>query len=44
MKIEIYGQSYNVAAEGNEDHIRELGEYVDDKMRTASQAARPWTP
>ena len=40
VKIEIYGQSYNVAAEGNEDHIRELGEYVDAKMRTASQAAQ----
>lgn len=40
VKIEIYGQSYNVAAEGNEDHIRELGEYVDVKMRTASQAAQ----
>ncbi len=38
MKIEIYGQSYNVHADGNEEELRELAAFVDAKMRTVAEA------
>ncbi|MGH9683153.1 MAG: cell division protein ZapA [Candidatus Acidiferrales bacterium] len=38
MKIEIFDQTYNVAADQNEDYVRELGAYVDAKMRTVADA------
>lgn len=40
MKIEIFDQSYNVNAEGNEEYIRELAAYVDTKMREVAEATR----
>ena len=40
MKIEIYDQSYSVQADGNEDYLKELAAYVDEKMRTVAEAAR----
>jgi len=40
MKIEIYDQPYNVNAEGNEDYLKELAAYVDQKMRDVAQATR----
>ena len=38
MKIEIYDQSYNVNADGNEDYLNELAAYVDAKMRSIADA------
>jgi cell division protein ZapA len=38
VKIEIYGQSYNVQAEGNEAYLKQLAEFVDTKMRTVAEA------
>lgn len=38
VKIEIYGQSYNVHADGNEEELRELAAFVDAKMRTVAEA------
>lgn len=38
MKIEIYDQSYNVAAEQNEEYLQELAAYVDSKMRTVAES------
>ena len=38
MKIEIYDQSYNVAAEQNEEYLQELASYVDSKMRTVAES------
>ncbi len=38
VKIEIYGQSYNVQADGNENYLKELAAFVDAKMRTVAQA------
>jgi len=40
LKIDIYDQSYNVNADGNEDYLRELAAYVDEKMRDVAQATR----
>lgn len=40
MKVEIYDQSYNVNAEGNEDYIREIAAYLDGKMRDVAESTR----
>lgn len=41
MKVEIYDQSYNVSAsEQNEDYLKELAAYVDEKMRAVAESAR----
>jgi cell division protein ZapA len=40
VKIEIYDQSYSVQADGNEEYLKELAAYVDDKMRTVAESAR----
>jgi len=40
VKVEIYDQSYNVSAAGNEEHLRELAAYVDEQMRNVAQATR----
>ena len=40
MKVDIYDQSYNVSAGGNEEYLRELAAYVDEQMRNVAQATR----
>jgi cell division protein ZapA len=40
VKIEIYDQSYNVNADGNEEYLKELAAYVDNKMRSIAEATR----
>jgi len=40
MKVEIYDQSYNVNADGNEEYLQELALYVDGKMREIATATR----
>lgn len=40
MKVEIYDQSYNVHAEGNEENLRKLAAYVDGKMRDVAETTR----
>lgn len=40
MKIDIYDQSYNVNADGNEEYMKELAAYVDTKMREVADATR----
>ena len=39
LRIDIYDQSYNVNAE-NEEHIKKLAIYVDNKMREVAEATR----
>lgn len=39
MKLEIYGQAYNLNVEENEEYLRELAAYVDAKMHAVSEAA-----
>jgi cell division protein ZapA len=40
LKIDIYDQSYNVNADGNEEYLQELAAYVDTKMREVAEATR----
>jgi cell division protein ZapA len=40
VKIEIYDQSYNVNADGNEEYLQEIAAYVDGKMRTVAESTR----
>ena len=40
MKVEIYDQSYNVHAEGNEEYLRKVAAYVDGKMRDVAETTR----
>jgi len=40
MKIEIFDQTYNVHAEGDESYLRSLAAFVDQKMRTVAEATR----
>lgn len=38
MKVEIYGQTYNLASEGDDPYLKELAEFVDARMRAAAEA------
>jgi cell division protein ZapA len=40
VKIEIFDQTYNVQADGDEAYLRELAAFVDEKMRTVAEATR----
>ena len=40
MKIEIFDQTYNVNADGNEEYLAELAAYVDKKMRAVSESTQ----
>jgi cell division protein ZapA len=40
VKIEIYDQSYNVNADGNEEYLQEVAAYVDGKMREIAAATK----
>ena len=40
MKVEIYGQTYNLASEGDDPHLQEVAEFVDSRMRATAEAAR----
>ncbi|MGA8037112.1 MAG: cell division protein ZapA [Candidatus Acidiferrales bacterium] len=40
MKIEIFDQTYNVNADGNEQYLTELAAYVDKKMRAVSESTQ----
>jgi cell division protein ZapA len=40
VKIEIYNQSYNVQADDNEEYLKELAAFVDEKMRSVAEATR----
>jgi cell division protein ZapA len=40
MKIEIFDQTYNVHAEGDEAYLRQLASFVDEKMRTVAETTR----
>ncbi len=40
MKIQIFDQTYNVNADGNEEYLTELAAYVDKKMRDVSESTK----
>ena len=40
MKVDIFDQTYNMQAEGDEAYLRELAAFVDGKMRAVAEATR----
>ena len=40
MKLEVYGQIYNLNVDENEEYLKELAAYVDQKMHAVSTAAQ----
>src|SRR5207253_8400796 len=36
IKVEIYDQAYTVRSDGDPEYLRELAEYVDERMREIS--------
>ena len=40
MKLDIYGQTYNLNVDENEEYLKELAAYVDKKMHDVSAAAQ----
>ncbi|MGC1105424.1 MAG: cell division protein ZapA [Candidatus Acidiferrales bacterium] len=40
MKVEIFDQTYNVQADGDEGHLRSVASYVDEKMRAVAESTR----
>ena len=40
VKIEIYDQTYNFNADQNEEYLKKLAAYVDEKMREVAESTR----
>jgi cell division protein ZapA len=40
MKVEIFDQTYNVHAEGDEAYLRNVAAFVDEKMRAVAESTR----
>jgi len=40
MKVEIYGQTYNMQGDLEPGYVEELARYVDEKMHAAAEGAR----
>lgn len=40
MKVEIFDQTYNVQADGEEAYLREVASFVDEKMRAVAESTR----
>lgn len=40
IKVEIYDQFYNLRGDLDEDYVKELARYIDEKMRTVAEATR----
>jgi cell division protein ZapA len=40
VKLDIYGQTYNLNVDENEEYLKELAAYVDQKMHAVSEAAQ----
>jgi cell division protein ZapA len=40
MKVEIFDQTYNVQADGEENHLRRVASFVDEKMRAVAESTR----
>lgn len=40
MKVEIFEQSYNLQAEGDEAYLRNVAAFVDEKMRAVTESTR----
>lgn len=40
MKVDIFDQTYNVHTEGEENHLRRVASFVDERMRTVAESTR----
>jgi cell division protein ZapA len=40
VKVEIYGQAYNLGGDLDEAYVQKLARYVDEKMRAVSEATQ----
>jgi cell division protein ZapA len=40
MKVEIFDQTYNVQADDDENHLRNVASFVDEKMRAVAESTR----
>jgi cell division protein ZapA len=40
VKVEIYGQTYNLGGDLDEAYVQKLARYVDEKMRAVSDATQ----
>jgi cell division protein ZapA len=40
MKVEIFDQTYNVQADGDESYLRSVASFVDEKMRAVAESTR----
>lgn len=40
MKLEIFDQTYNLQAQGDESYLSELASFVDEKMRAVAESTR----
>ena len=40
IKVEIYDQFYNLRGDLDEDYVKELARFIDEKMRTVAEATR----
>jgi cell division protein ZapA len=40
VKVEIYGQTYNLGGDLDEAYVQKLARYVDEKMRAVSEATQ----
>ena len=40
MKIEIYDQTYKFSADQDEEYLKKLAAYVDEKMRVVGESTR----
>ena len=40
VKVEIYGQSYTLSGDLDEDYVQRLARYVDEKMNAVSEATQ----
>lgn len=40
MKIEVFDQTYNIQADGEEASLRQLASFVDEKMRAVAESTR----
>lgn len=40
MKVEIFDQTYNIQADGEEGHLRKVASFLDEKMRSVAESTR----
>jgi len=44
VKVIIYGQEYPIRARGDEDHIRQVAKFVDERMAMIEEQTTAMTP